>query len=137
MQPTAFHLRQPPTADGVSALLDALEAFAEEAGIAPGIAMRLALVAEEMAANLAHHGTGAGFFELHASVTPEGVGLVFEDDGPAFDPLAGPDVETTASVEEREVGGLGLHLIRTMTRDARYERVDGRNRLVCSLPAAD
>jgi len=137
LQPTAFHLRQPPTEDGVSALLDALEAFADEAGIAQGTAMRLALVAEEMAANLVHHGTGASFFELRASVSPDSVGLIFEDDGPAFDPLGGAAVETTASVEEREVGGLGLHLIRIMTRDARHERVNGRNRLVCSLPAAD
>lgn len=137
MQPSAFQLRQPPTAEGVSALLDALEAFADEAEIAPTIAMRLALVAEEMAANLAHHGTGATFFELRANVVQGGVDLVFEDDGPSFDPLAGPDADTFAPLEERKVGGLGLHLIRTMTRNARHERVPGRNRLVCSLPAPD
>ena len=137
MQPTAFFQRHPPTTDGVAALLDALEAFADQAGIAPGTAMRLALVAEEMAANIANHGTGATFFELRANVADGSVGLVFEDDGPAFDPLAGPDADTFAPLEEREVGGLGLHLIRTMTRDARHERVEGRNRLICSLLAAD
>ena len=53
---------------------------------------------------------------------------MIEDDGPPFDPtsLETPDVD--APLEAREVGGLGLHLIRSMAT-LRHERVDDRNRV--------
>ena len=47
-----FHLRLPVSLDSVTAVLDALEAYAETAELAPGIAARLALIAEEVAANV-------------------------------------------------------------------------------------
>jgi serine/threonine-protein kinase RsbW len=52
------------------------------------------------------------------------------DDGRAFDPLqvAAPDL--AAPLEERAVGGLGVHLIRHLMDDIQYRREDGRNHLV-------
>uniref|UniRef100_UPI003D6FD133 ATP-binding protein n=1 Tax=Pantanalinema rosaneae TaxID=1620701 RepID=UPI003D6FD133 len=127
-------LRLPPGTEEVARLLDEVEVFAEEAGIHTALAMRLALVAEELAANVVMHGTGAGFFAFTATVTEAGVAILFEDDGPEFDPLAAPAAATGAGVDSREVGGLGLHLLRKMTRDAAWERQGGVNRLTCLLP---
>jgi serine/threonine-protein kinase RsbW len=129
-----FHLRLPASLDSVSTLLDALEAYAEEAELAPGIAARLNLVAEEIAANVAMHATGASFFELRVTPAAGALSLAIEDDGPEYDPLARAAPDTEASIEAREVGGLGVHLVREMTRDARYERAGGVNRLSCALP---
>jgi serine/threonine-protein kinase RsbW len=52
------------------------------------------------------------------------------DDGRAFDPLqvAAPDV--SAPLEERPVGGLGIHLVRHLMDDIQYRREGGRNHLV-------
>jgi len=129
-----FHLRLPATLPSVTELLDALEAYAEQADIPPGIAARLALVAEEVAANVAMHAAGASFFELRVTPRPGALGLCLEDDGPEYDPLARATPDTDAALEDRDVGGLGVHLVREFTRDARYERADGLNRLLCSLP---
>jgi serine/threonine-protein kinase RsbW len=129
-----FHLRLPAKLESVSELLDALEAYAEEAGIAPGIAARLALVAEEVAANVAMHAEGASFFELRVTPVPGRLSLCIEDDGPEYDPLARATPDVGASLEDREVGGLGVHLVRELTEDARYDRADGLNRLSCALP---
>ena len=129
-----FHLRLPAVLDSVSTLLDALEAYAEEAGIAPGIAARLALVAEEIAANVAMHAEGASFFELWIEPAGGGLGLRIEDDGPEYDPLARATPDVEATLEERDVGGLGVHLVRELTQEARYERLAGLNRLSCVLP---
>lgn len=128
-----FYLRLPATLESVAELLDALEAYAEAAGISPGISARLALVAEEVAANVAMHATGATFFELRVIPGPLALDLAIEDDGPEYDPLAraAPDINTT--LEDRDVGGLGVHLIKELTQRARYQREDGRNRLLCSL----
>lgn len=129
-----FHQRLPATLDSVSTLLDALEAYAETAELSPGIAARLALIAEEVAANVAMHATGASFFELRVTPAQGELGLCIEDDGPEYDPLARASPDTAATLEERDIGGLGVHLVREMTRDARYERAAGLNRLVCVLP---
>jgi anti-sigma regulatory factor (Ser/Thr protein kinase) len=58
-----------------------------------------------------------------------GVTLEVEDDGIAFDPLraAGPPVP--ASLAEAKIGGLGIHLIRSMLDECHYHREAGKNRL--------
>lgn len=113
--------------------MDALEAYAEDAEIDMAVAARLNLVAEEIAANVALHSQGATFFTLDVIPRDQALDIVLEDDGPPYDPLARDEADTTAGLEEREVGGLGVHLVRKLTQDARYERVGGRNRLSCSL----
>jgi len=129
-------LRLPPAPEEVATLLDAVEAFAETAELSPRLAMRLALIAEELAANVAMHGKGATYLSFTARATEAGVAIAFEDDGPEFDPLAAPAPQTQAGLDSREVGGLGLHLVREMTREAAWRRAEGRNLLTCLLPAA-
>lgn len=53
-----------------------------------------------------------------------------EDDGRPFDPLAAPAPDLAAPLAERPVGGLGLHLVRSVMDDVEYHRRHGRNRLV-------
>jgi serine/threonine-protein kinase RsbW len=131
-----FLRRLPATLDGVAELMDALEAYAEEAEIDLRVAARMNLVAEEVAANVAMHATGATWFSFAVTPGPEALDLLLEDDGPEYDPLARDEVDTEAPLEERDVGGLGVHLVRQLTRDARYERRGTINRLSCSLPLA-
>jgi len=129
----AFHRRLPATLESVEELMDALEAYAEAAEIDMLVAARLNLVAEEVAANVAMHATGATFFSFAVTPTAHALDLVLEDDGPEYDPLARDEVDTEAALEERDVGGLGVHLVRKLTQHARYERIGGTNRLSCSL----
>nr|WP_314076461.1 ATP-binding protein [uncultured Roseococcus sp.] len=130
----AFHRRLPATLESVEELAFALEAYAEEAEIDMAVAARLGLVVEEIAANVAMHAAGATYFTLDITPSGDALELLLTDDGPAYDPLAREEVDTETALEERDVGGLGVHLVRKMTRDARYERRDGTNRLSCSLP---
>lgn len=55
--------------------------------------------------------------------------LTFEiiDSGEEFDPTLQPDADTTLSLEERPVGGLGIFLIRRLMQKVVYSRIDGRN----------
>jgi anti-sigma regulatory factor (Ser/Thr protein kinase) len=53
-----------------------------------------------------------------------------EDDGRAFNPLERPPVDTTARLEGRAVGGLGIHMIRQFMDAVEYRRADGRNILI-------
>ena len=59
-----------------------------------------------------------------------------EDDGIVFNPLeSGLEVDLEASVEEREVGGLGIYLVKTMMDDVIYQRIGNRNRITLIISA--
>jgi serine/threonine-protein kinase RsbW len=63
---------------------------------------------------------------------PGALELLFEDTGRPFDPLSHaeelpPDLD--APPDERSVGGLGIHIVATLARGARYSREEGCNRL--------
>jgi anti-sigma regulatory factor (Ser/Thr protein kinase) len=100
-----------------------------------GYALQLAL--EELVSNVIRHADAAGT-PLASDVTlrlePDGVRVQLEDDGPAFDPLAVPAPDTDAPIDERAVGGLGIHLVRNIVTDLRYARRAGRNCLSLSIP---
>lgn len=97
----------------------------------------LELAAEEMALNVIKHAfdaTGRHRFDVDVGVEAGAVVLRIEDGGRPFDPLAAPAPALSASLEDRQVGGLGIHLVRRMVPDVAYERRDGRNVLTLRVP---
>ncbi|HEY8614159.1 MAG TPA: ATP-binding protein [Roseomonas sp.] len=135
MDATALRHEMPAEVEALPALLDELEAFAEVAGLSPRAAQHLALVTEELAANIAIHAKGASLLRVDIRRQGDSVRLVIEDDGPAFDPLSATEPDLEAALETRDIGGLGVHFVRIMTREAAYERRDGLNRLTALLDA--
>jgi serine/threonine-protein kinase RsbW len=91
------------------------------------------LALEEVISNVIRHGyekdPGDHSISIHVMLDDDGVHLEFVDDARAFDPLSVPEVDFELSLEDRRVGGLGVHLLRTMTRHIAYERKAGRNHL--------
>ena len=67
--------------------------------------------------------------EIELGFERETLEIVFIDDGRAFNPLDHPAPDTSLPVEERPIGGLGIHLLRKMADRLEYRRVEGRNRL--------
>ena len=53
--------------------------------------------------------------------------FVLTDSGKEFDPTKVPDADVTLSAEEREIGGLGIFLIRQIMDTVEYHRIDGKN----------
>ena len=53
--------------------------------------------------------------------------VVVEDNGKAHDPLSAPPVDTSVPLEEKPIGGLGVHLIRQFMDELSYARVAGKN----------
>lgn len=108
-----------------------IEAFAEQAELPPDVAMHIDIVLDELLVNTISYGYPdgrAGRISLRMQVDDD-VTIVIEDDGDAFDPLsvAPPDLDT--DLEHRQIGGLGVHFVRTMMDSADYQRVDGVNRI--------
>ena len=105
----------------------------------PGkIIYRFNLSLDEVLTNIISHGLTQGRHEIAVSVALQNGNLVAEvsDDGPAFDPLSAPAPDIRAPIEERKIGGLGIHLLRTLMDAVEYRRADGRNLLTFRIHAA-
>jgi anti-sigma regulatory factor (Ser/Thr protein kinase) len=66
---------------------------------------------------------------IHFEVRDGRLETVVEDDGIAFDPLSAPRPVLDSPLASRRVGGLGVHFVRNLMDEVKYERVGGRNRL--------
>ncbi len=123
----------------------AIEAFAEAENWSPAIEFQIKLVFEEMGLNIMRYGFAGGLSGDPAEGASDGVDhdvrievvsdadsvtIEFVDHGRPFDPLTdatAPDLQS--SIEDRPIGGLGVHLVRTMMDEARYRREEDRNHL--------
>ena len=125
-------------AQTLSALNGAVEAFAHAAGLSAGTRGDLELVLEELVTNIFTHGYGREREgRIHVALRQSGadVDVTLCDRAPAFDPLARPAPVTPATLDATPIGGVGIALVRRLTRDGRYRRVAGRNLLMLRLRA--
>lgn len=110
-----------------------LEAWAEPLELPMPDLMALQLALEETITNVILHGyrdapAGTRRFTVELSApAATAIRLVITDDAPAYDPLARPEVDTTLPLEDRPIGGLGVHLVKKLMTHAAYARRDDRN----------
>ena len=79
-------------------------------------------------ANYAYHPkVGAATVRVEVTEDPLAVVLTFIDNGVPYDPLAKADPDITLSAEEREIGGLGIYMVKKTMDDISYEYRDGQN----------
>ena len=93
---------------------------------------RVNLVLEELGLNIMNYGHDEGLHEFEITLTSEADVLRIEvtDDGRPFDPLnEAPEPDLDASVDDRQVGGLGIYLVRTMVDEMSYRREQDKNHL--------
>lgn len=136
----ALHLRLANDIAAVAAALPALQAFAAGHGLAPKLANRLEVVFEEVTTNAIRHGFTPGSGQsiaVLATLAGSGVQLVFEDDGPLFDPLSRPQPLPLDDLASAPEGGLGIALVRRLASRISHEqpcRQSGlNNRLIVEL----
>jgi len=95
---------------------------------------RLLIVLEELFTNAVNYGypegaAAAGRIEVGLAMDKGRLEIHFSDDGRPFDPIAHDRPDLDRLLAERQAGGLGLHLLRSLVDEARYRRDGGRNHL--------
>ena len=97
------------------------------------IVVRLMLAIEEAATNVVSYAFAEvpppHRFRVRLDIDDKRCAAELADNGRPFDPSAAPPPDLTGPIEERDPGGLGIHLIRNMADRVEYRRENGQNRL--------
>ena len=93
--------------------------------------MQIDIAIDELFGNIAHYAynpeIGKATVRVEVVEDPLSVVITFIDNGVPYDPLAKADPDTTLSAEERDIGGLGIYMVKKSMDDIAYEYKDGQN----------
>ena len=89
------------------------------------------IAVEELFVNIANYAydseTGIAVVQVTVHEDPLSVEITFIDNGKPYDPLAKADPDTTLSVNQRQIGGLGIFMVKNSMDNVNYEYKDGKN----------
>jgi serine/threonine-protein kinase RsbW len=126
----AVELRIANDLAALAGIAERVERFGADQRLAPDVVNSLNVALDEAVSNAINHGYDAGTrgeIAVRLRRRPDSVLLEIEDDGRPFDPLQAPPPDLTSPLAARRIGGLGVHLIRSLMDEVTYARHDGRN----------
>ena len=111
-----------------------VEKFGQREAWPDSLVFKVNLVLEELGINILSYGGESGGpwpeFEIVIASEDDSLTIEISDKGRPFDPFSdAPKPSLDADIEDRKVGGLGIHLVQTMMDDLSYEHSGGKNRL--------
>ena len=124
-----------PTLDKLPEAVAFFEDTLSGADVPMKVIARVNVAVDEIFSNIARY-SGATSVTLGCALADGRVTLRFSDNGRPYDPTGKPDPDTTLSAEERDIGGLGIFMVKKTMDDVSYEYTDGLNilTLVKGLP---
>jgi anti-sigma regulatory factor (Ser/Thr protein kinase) len=131
--PPAFarEITLPAALDNLDRLLEWIETVLADYSCPARTSRQIAMATEEIFVNIANYAYPGktGDATLRTGRAGKSIVVQFEDGGIPFDPLAWPNPQTKASIEERTIGGLGIFLVKKTMDRVSYARVEGKNQL--------
>jgi sigma-B regulation protein RsbU (phosphoserine phosphatase) len=116
----------------IARINEAFEVFLSEHEVAPKVAMTMGMIFDELLNNIISYGYKDGNEHqiiVRGELTADRLVVSLTDDGIPFNPLNKATPDATLSLEDRSVGGLGIHLVRNMVDEITYQRRVDRNLL--------
>ncbi len=113
-------------------LADEVERFGEANGFSPRTTYQIRLVLDELLTNVISYGykdQGAHEIEVAMRLADGLLTVRLEDDATPFNPVEAGQPDLQCPVEDRPIGGLGIHLVKKIMDRVEYERKEGKNLL--------
>jgi len=117
--------------DSFNGLLGEIEKEFHHQGVDPDSANDCYAIIDEIHANMRHHvapGETGFSWTMNLMISNNRLIMAFEYLGPCFDPTK-PDTISSQSIEDRDVGGLGLAIVSALSDDIQYSYKNGKNTL--------
>ncbi len=125
-------LEIPASADGLERVAAAFDAFSAAHALPSGVAHSVQVALDELLSNTIRAGFpsgDSGHIRVSFELSNDALQLAIADDGIPFDPLERADPDTSAPLEARPVGGLGIFFVKQLMDEVHYRRADGMNHL--------
>ncbi len=117
--------------ENISVVTDFVNAELEALGCPMRAQMQIDVAVDELFGNISnyayHPSVGTATVRVEVIKDPLSVVITFIDGGVPYDPLAKADPNVALLAEEREIGGLGIFLVKKTMDDISYEYKDGKN----------
>ena len=117
--------------ENLEAVTACVDEYLEEIGCSPRSQMQLDVAVDELFSNIAYYaypqGNGEVTLRLEVAEEPPCTVLTFIDSGIPYNPLSRADPNTTLSAEERQIGGLGIYMVKKSMDAVSYAYEDGKN----------
>ena len=117
--------------DNLPQVLALVDEVLEAAHCPRKIQFQIDIAVEEIFVNIAHYAykpdVGTATVRVEVMGEPPAVDITFIDSGVPYDPLAKADPDVTLSAEQRQIGGLGIFMVKKTMDDIKYEYIDGQN----------
>ena len=130
VQPLTLHLEN--RLDQLPVFRNALHNYGLCAGVDKRTLKRLEVALEEAVVNIINYSQATAIelkVECQKSNAERQFCIKISDNGTIFDPTAQKEVDTAKNAEERQIGGLGIALLRQMADELHYRRLDNKNEL--------
>ena len=117
-----------------------VEEIGEELGLSMELQMNLNLVMEEMVTNVIFYAYPEGVIadiELLAKSDGKELTFVLSDQGKEFDPTAKEDTDLDVNPADRELGGMGIFIVKNIMNKVTYQRLEGKNLLTMTKGIED
>ena len=115
-----------PDKDCIQTVTGFIENILEEWKVPMKVANKVQIAVDEIFSNIVYY-SQAKNARLTVMESDEELSLLFEDDGIPYDPTTAKEPNITLSAEEREIGGLGIFMVKKMAANIHYENTDGEN----------
>ena len=119
------------TLENIQTVTDFVDGQLEELGCSMKAQMQIDIAIDELFGNIVHYAynpeVGPVTVRVEVTEDPLAVSITFIDNGVPYDPLAKTDPDVTLSAEEREIGGLGIFMVKKSMDEISYEYRSGQN----------
>lgn len=119
------------TIENIEVVTDFVTAELENVDCPPKVQIQISIAIDELFSNISRYAynpeTGPAVVRVEVEKNPPAVVITFMDHGVPYDPLAKVNPDISLSAEDREIGGLGIFLVKSIMDDVVYEYKDGRN----------
>ncbi len=127
-------LRIEPLKQNAQQVAEFAEASLEELGCSMKVTAKFMVALDEIFANIVNY-SGAHEAVIRIDKKDGCVSVDFADDGVPFDPLKKADPDITLDADERDIGGLGIYIVKKSMDNVLYFYEDGKNVLKLMLNA--
>lgn len=119
------------TVENIETVTEFVDEQLEQLGCPMKAEMQINIAIDELFGNIAHYAynpeTGDATVRVEVQEDPMAVKITFIDQGVPYDPLKKEDPDITLSAEEREIGGLGIYMVKKSMDEVTYEYKEGCN----------